>query len=382
MGTQGQKAELIIEPIDGVFSVVLRGDWCLNSGLSEVSGRIVAAYKKLADVSVSAVSLDSREVGKWDSTVMPVVLEAYRLAVDEKLEWRDDQLSDGLKALLDLATAVDEKEGAARLVKHRGLFEQVGDAVIELRKDADIWLKFVGDCLLGMIDILRGRARFRWRDFWLTMQKVGPDALPIVTLISFLVGLIVAFLGVVVLVRFGASYYVSYLVGYGMLREMGALMVGIIMSGRTGAAFAAEIGSMNVNEEIDALETLGISPIVFIVFPRMLALFLLMPLLVIFADLVGVLSGMMISNLMLDQSAPIFIKGFLEAVGLPDFLLGLGKGVFFGVIVSASGCLRGLLSGKSADSVGQAATSAVVTSITMIVACNTLIDYIAATFGI
>ena len=148
--------------------------------------------------------------------------------------------------------------------------------------------------------------------------------MPIVTLISFLVGLIVAFLGVVVLVRFGASYYVSYLVGYGMLREMGALMVGIIMSGRTGAAFAAEIGSMNVNEEIDALETLGISPIVFIVFPRMLALFLLMPLLVIFADLVGVLSGMMISNLMLDQSAPIFIKGFLEAVGLPDFLLGLG----------------------------------------------------------
>ncbi|MEM9025626.1 MAG: ABC transporter permease [Verrucomicrobiota bacterium] len=382
MGTQGQKAELIIEPIEGVLLIVLRGDWCLNSGLSEVSGRIVTAYKKLAGISVSAVSLDSREVGKWDSSVMPVVLEAYRLAVDEELEWRDDQLSDGLKALLDLATAVDEKEGAARSVKHRGLFEQVGDAVLELRKDADIWLKFVGDCLLGVIDILRGRARFRWRDFWLTMQKVGPDALPIVTLISFLVGLIVAFLGVVVLVRFGASYYVSYLVGYGMLREMGALMVGIIMSGRTGAAFAAEIGSMNVNEEIDALETLGISPIVFIVFPRMLALFLLMPLLVIFADLVGVLSGMMISNLMLDQSTPIFIKGFLEAVGLPDFLLGLGKGIFFGVIVSASGCLRGLLSGKSADSVGQAATSAVVTSITMIVACNTLIDYIAATFGI
>ena len=141
MGTQGQNAELIIEPIDGVFSVVLRGDWCLNSGLSEVSGRIVAAYKKLADVSVSAVSLDSREVGKWDSTVMPVVLEAYRLAVDEKLEWRDDQLSDGLKALLDLATAVDEKEGAARLVKHRGLYEHEGDAVIELLYDEEILLK-------------------------------------------------------------------------------------------------------------------------------------------------------------------------------------------------------------------------------------------------
>ncbi|MGB0372311.1 MAG: MlaE family ABC transporter permease [Opitutales bacterium] len=382
MGTQGENAQLRVEAENGVLSILLSGDWCLSSGLSEISGRVRAAFEESAGEEVRELMLDTRAIGKWDSAVMPVILEAYHLASEKELEWRDEHLSEGLKALLGLATAVDEKEGAVRKARDRNVFEQVGDAVIELRSDADVWLKFLGDCLLGFLDILRGRARFRWRDFWLTMQKVGPDALPIVTLISFLVGLIVAFLGAVVLVRFGASYYVSYLVGYGMLREMGALMVGIIMSGRTGAAFAAEIGSMKVNEEIDALETLGINPIVFIVFPRMLALFLLMPLLVIFADLIGVLSGMMISNLMLDQAVPIFMKGFLEAVGLPDFLLGIGKGVCFGMIVAASGCLRGLLSGKSADSVGQAATSAVVTSITLIVACNTLIDYFAATFGI
>ena len=381
MPLQGEKAQLAIETQEDVLTITLSGDWCLSSSPSGFSGQIAKAFKKAPADSIQGVRIDTSEIGRWDSSVMPVVMEAYQLTKDNGLAWDAASLHEGIVALLGLATAVPEKEGAARSAQHKGVFEQVGESVIDLRADADVWLKFLGDCVLGFIDIIRGRAKFRWRDFWLTMQKVGPDALPIVILISFLVGLIVAFLGAVVLVRFGADYYVSYLVGYGMLREMGALMVGIIMSGRTGAAFAAEIGSMQVNEEVDALETLGINPIVFIVFPRMLALFLLMPLLIIFADFVGVLSGMMIAHSMLDQAIPIFLKGFLEAVGVSDFLLGIGKGVCFGMIVAASGCLRGLRSGKSADSVGQAATSAVVTSITLIVACNTLIDYIAASFG-
>lgn len=382
MAIQAEKAELSVRVENGVMVIVLEGSWCLSSGSGALSGRITSAFGNHAESSLKAISIDTREVRDWDSAIMPMILEAYHLSLEHGLEWKDRWLSEGLRELLLLATAVPEKDGAKRRRGDKGVLEQIGKSVVELRADADLWLKFLGECVLGLLDLLRGRAKFRWRDFWLTMQKVGPDALPIVTLISFLVGLIVAFLGAVVLVRFGASYYVSYLVGYGMLREMGALMVGIIMAGRTGAAFAAEIGSMRVNEEVDALETLGINPIVFIVFPRMLALFLMMPLLVIFADLVGVLSGMMISNLMLDQATPIFMKGFLEAVGLPDFVLGVGKGVCFGTIVAASGCLRGLQSGKSADSVGQAATSAVVTGITLIVACNTLIDYLAATFGV
>ena len=382
MGLQGENAEILVEIRGTTLDIGLKGDWRLSSGISGFAGLVEEEIAPLALDPIREICIDTGNVQEWDSAIMPIILEAHQLAQERGWSWQEDKLDEGILDLLSLATAVPEKDGSGKKEKHKGAFEQVGDAVIELRQDADNWLKFLGELVLGAFELAMGRARFRWRDFWITMQKVGPDALPIVTLISFLVGLIVAFLGAVVLVRFGAEYYVSYLVGYGMLREMGALMVGIIMAGRTGAAFAAEIGSMRVNEEIDALDTLGINSVVFIVFPRMWALFLLMPLLVIFADIVGVLSGMMISNLLLDQAFPIFIKGFHEAVGLHDFLLGVTKGVFFGLIVAASGCLRGLQSGTSADSVGRAATSAVVTGITLIVACNTLIDYIAASFDI
>ncbi len=240
----------------------------------------------------------------------------------------------------------------------------------------------MGECFQSVIGLIRGRRPFRWRDFFLVLQEVGADALPIVALISLLVGVIISFLGAVVLQRFGADVYVSYLVAYGMLREMGALMTGIIIAGRTGAAFAAQIGSMKVSEEIDALKTLGISPIDFIVLPRMLALFIMMPLLTIYADIMGIFSGMMISKGMLDIAYTIFMNGMKEAVDLSDFFLGVFKGTVFGVIVAVSGCLKGMRCGNSADAVGMATTSAVVTGITLIIMANALIDWMAAIYGI
>jgi phospholipid/cholesterol/gamma-HCH transport system permease protein len=195
-------------------------------------------------------------------------------------------------------------------------------------------------------------------------------------------GLVVAFLGAVVLQRFGANYYISHLVGYGILRELGALMTGIILAGRTGAAFAAEIGSMKVSEEIDAFKTLGISPIDFLVLPRLLALFFMTPLLVIYANVVGLASGMLVSNLMLDVPVMIFLTGMLEAVSMSDFYIGLIKAVVFGKLVAVSGCLRGMQSGNSADAVGSATTSAVVTGLTLIIFFNAVIDWVAALYEI
>jgi phospholipid/cholesterol/gamma-HCH transport system permease protein len=210
------------------------------------------------------------------------------------------------------------------------------------------------------------------------VQSNSSGALPIVTLIAFLVGVIIAFLGAVVLRRFGAGYYVSYLVGFGMLREMAALMTGIIMAGRTGAAFAAELGSMKISEEIDAFRTLGVSPIDHLVLPRMLGLFAMMPLLTVYAAFVGITGGLIVSVSLLDLSPTQFVGGLLTVVTLSDGLLGLFKGTVFGLLIGLAGCMKGMQTGTDAGAVGRAATSAVVLGITLIIAANAVIDWLAA----
>jgi phospholipid/cholesterol/gamma-HCH transport system permease protein len=176
--------------------------------------------------------------------------------------------------------------------------------------------------------------------------------------------------GATELTRFGASIYVADLVGIATVREMGCIMTGIIVCGRTGAAFAAQLGTMKVNEEISALETFGISPVEFLVLPRMVALILVMPFLCTFADLISIAGGFVVSVSMLDVTATEYLTRTIQAIQLQSFLLGLGKASFFGFIVAGAGCLRGIQSGYSAAAVGEATTKAVVTGITAIVAAD------------
>jgi phospholipid/cholesterol/gamma-HCH transport system permease protein len=203
------------------------------------------------------------------------------------------------------------------------------------------------------------------------VQQCGPEAVGIVSLIAFLVGVILAFMGAVQLSRFGASIYVADLVGIGMVREMGAMMTAIIMSGRTGAAFAAELGTMKVTQEIDALTTMGISPPEFLVLPRVLALAMTMPLLCLFADFLGILGGAFVGVVMLDLSLSSYIRETISTLTFVNFAGGLVKGTTYGVLIALAGCLRGLQCGNSSSAVGDAATQAVVMSIVMvIVACG------------
>src|SRR5262249_52909553 len=183
------------------------------------------------------------------------------------------------------------------------------------------------------------------------------DALPIVTLISGIVGMILAFVGAVQLRQFGAGIYVADLVAIAMAREMGCLMTGIILSGRTGAAFAAQLGTMKVTEEIDALKTFGFAPMRFLVLPRVLALSLMMPLLCVFSDLVGIACGGLVATLMLDLSARTYVQNTMHALTLTHVALGVGKSAIFGVLIALFGCLRGIQSGSSASAGGHAATA-------------------------
>jgi len=229
---------------------------------------------------------------------------------------------------------------------------------------------FLGENIAALGNLLRGRAQFRWSDAFLVMQECGPQALGIVAMINFLVGLILAFVGAVQLMKFGASVYVADLVGIATVREMGCIMTGIILCGRTGAAFAAQLGTMKVNEEINALQTFGISPVEFLVLPRMVALILVMPFLCAFADFISIAGGFFVSVSMLGTSPTVYFGRIVHAIQLKSFLLGIAKGSFFGFLVAFAGCFRGMQSGYSAAAVGEATTRAVVTGITAIVASD------------
>jgi phospholipid/cholesterol/gamma-HCH transport system permease protein len=243
-------------------------------------------------------------------------------------------------------------------------------------------MDFLGGAGVAVARLFTGRATLRWSDLFLFMQESGSQAVPIVSLISLLVGLILAFVGAIQLKAFGAQIYVADLVGIAMVRVMGAIMTGIIMAGRTGAAFAAQLGTMQVNEEIDALKTLGVEPMEFLVLPRMVALVIMMPLLCIYADIMGILGGMIVGVTMLDLNPIVYLNQTKAAVSLTNMWIGLFYGAVFGMLVALSGCLRGIQCERSASAVGYAATSAVVTGIVSIIVATAIITVICNVLGI
>ena len=267
----------------------------------------------------------------------------------------------GLRCRLPCCILRDRFRDTAAGHEHAVVAGGIGDEA-----GAGIIVDFIGQSVLSLGRLVTGRARFRAADFWQTLEECGAQALPIVALISFLIGVILAFVGNVQLANFGANLFVADLVGIAMVREMGAVMTAIIMCGRTGAAFAAHLGSMKANEEIDALRTFGFDPFDFLVLPRLLALVLMMPILTVYANIVGILGGMFV-GFMVGIPPVLYWSETLTSINLTNFSLGIGKSVFFGATIAISGCLLGMRAGTSAASVGQATTRAVVASITTIV---------------
>jgi phospholipid/cholesterol/gamma-HCH transport system permease protein len=244
--------------------------------------------------------------------------------------------------------------------------EQIGKAVFEVLRDIGAVISFVGELFLAMIQAARQPHRVRWRDTLKIAEALGVDALPIVLLIGFLMGLIMAFQAAVPLGQFGAQIFVANLIGLAILRELGPLMTAIVLAGRSGSAFAAEIGTMKVREEIDALRTMGLEPVRFLVVPRVIAALVMTPLLTVFADLVGLMGG---SVVLLSLGFPLitFFHQVQSAVSYGSPVGGLVKAFFFGILVAAIGCLRGLQTKSGASAVGESTTSAVVSGIILIV---------------
>ena len=366
-------------PSDDTLLIHFSGDWKLANKLHSIDEVKEQIGKK---PGTQRIAFDTKEMRGWDSGLLIFYKKIVDTCVQNNIHVEQDGLPEGVKRLLHLASAIPERKEARRGKARAPFFEQVADTSIGAWRSLIDMLNFIGEASVAFGRLLRGKACFRTSDLFLTIQECGAQALPIVSLISLLVGLILAFIGAIQLKIFGAQIYVASLVGIGMVRALAAVMTGIIMSGRTGASFAAQLGTMQVNEEIDALKTLGISPMEFLVMPRMLALFLMMPLLSIYANLMGILGGLFIGVSMLDISFMEYYMKTKESVSLNDFWVGVFTAAVFGVLVSLAGCLRGMQCGRSAAAVGQATTSAVVTSIVSIVVATAVITVVCNVLGI
>jgi phospholipid/cholesterol/gamma-HCH transport system permease protein len=372
--------ELALErPERDTLVVRLTGSWTLRNKCPSAD-RVLKEIPSGA--SVAHIAFDAADLRDWDSGFLIFLTRITEAAKRDGVAVDMEGLPEGACKLLTLAATVPEKRGTGKGAHKASFLSRVGEETIDFFRSAREIIDFVGEVFIAFSRLAAGKARFRGSDLARIFQDCGIEALPIVSLISLLVGLILAFVGAVQLMLFGAQIYVANLVGIAMVRVMGAVMTGIIMAGRTGAAFAAQLGTMQVNEEVDAFKAVGISPMEFLVLPRVIGLTLMMPLLCLYADFMGILGGLIVGVGMLDLSAAEYYQQTKDAVGLDNLWIGLFQSIVFGVLVAVAGCLRGMQCGRSASAVGDAATSAVVTGIVSIVVATAIITVMCNALGI
>ena len=357
---------------------VLAGDWTGDAPLPPVD-RLCADLQATAD---ARIRFEAEGVLGWDSRFVTWVLRFAETLEERGVDVDYRGLPAGVKSLIDLAGKVPERRGAHQDIDAKGVLTRIGEATYDFLDQSRRLMTFIGEVSVAFSRLFTGRARLRRSDLFLFVQETGAEALPIVGLISVLVGMILAFIGSLQLAMFGAQIYVANLVGIGMVREMGAMMAAIIMAGRTGASFSAQLGTMQVNEEIDAFRTLGIPPVEFLVLPRIIALTLMMPLLCIYADLIGIAGGLLVGVTLFDISFFQYLEQTRSAIDLADVAVGVVKSLVFGLLVAVAGCMHGIQCGRSAAAVGRAVTSAVVMSIVAVVVADAVMTLITNALGI
>lgn len=348
---------------EGGVHVVFGGVWKLGAAVPE--GREALDVVRKGDAGALVLSADN--LGSWDSSLLAVTVQLARAAAARNISCDAEGLPEGLRNLIRLALAVPPNTDARRNTQREGWLARIGGFALQMPSRAASVLEFLGEMVLSFGRLFTFSSATTRRNVWLCIQEAGAESLPIVSLISLLVGLILAFVGVVQLSMFSAEIYISSLVAIGMTRIMGAIMTGIILAGRVGASYAAVIGTMQVNEEIDALQTAGIPPSDYLAMPRLLALSLMTPLLVLYSDFMGMLGGFLVGVLMLGLDPMEYFSFTQKGFGLNNLWVGVAHGFVFGIVVAITGCYQGLNCGRNAAAVGTATTAAVVYSIVGIV---------------
>ena len=347
------------------YLLLLSGAWVQGSTTADfasLSGRLHPGTH-------TRLIIDGDALLQWDSTLVAFLLQCHDHCAAAGIDLTTRKLPPGADRLLALATAVPPRQQPAaqtgKWLAALNPLRMLGDAVEVLRES----LAFTGELTMALTRLATGRSNTRFQDFRQFVYQAGPQALGIISLTSVLVGMILAYLGAVQLQQFGAGVYVANLVTIGILREMGVLMTAVVMAGRTGAAYAAQLGTMQTNQEIDAITTMGVSPVEFLVIPRFLALLLVMPLLTLYANLLGIVGGGVVAG-GLGISPLQYISQTESALAINHLAVGLVKSLVFAVLIAVAGCRAGINSGRSSAAVGDAATAAVVTAIVYLIVAD------------
>ena len=363
---------------NNTLSIEICGLWNIFSKIPKV---FEVNSQLLSYPGVKKVVFDGLKISDWDSSLISFLYRLIKECKAKEIEVEYNNLPEGVEKLVALSLKIKEEDNKPKAIPEPFL-ARVIDGFFNLKRGVLILFNFLGEIACSFHSLFTHKGYFRWGEFLLLIQRCGANALGLVSLISLLVGIILAFVGAMQLKLFGAQIYIADIVGIAMVRVMGAVMTGIIMSGRTGASFAAELGIMQANEEIDALKTLGINPIEFLVIPRLLALIVMMPLLTLYANLMGIFGGFIISVSMLNLNPVEYLIHTQSAVKISNLWVGLLHSVVFGAIIAISGCLKGINCERSSSGVGEATTSAVVTSVTVIVIATAVITFIFQVLGV
>ena len=354
------------------------GEWRLD-GTAENREKIISCFEK---PDFTRVTFNGREIVRWDSQLTAFLVHVLNLCRKNNVAYALKDFPAGVEPLLKLAFAVPDRVAAEEIVRHQPFVTVLGNIILNFWEETKSVISFSRQIHVSFKRFFFRRAVVRKQDLLIEMQRAGAEAFGIVSLICFLVGLILAFVGSIQLKLFGAQIYVSSLVAIAITRVMGAIMTGVIMAGRTGASYAATLGSMQVNEEIDALKTMGISPFDFLVMPRVLALTLMMPLLTVYADLMGILGGAFVGIFMLGLSPEDYFRMTLKALLMRNIIIGIAHGAVYGVIVAVCGCYQGINCGRNASAVGSATTSAVVYSIVWMTIATAVLTFFFTMSGV
>lgn len=327
------------------------------------------------------VVIDVSDVSYCDGSGVGFLIELRRRAGAGKREAELRGLAEDFRPLYDLFSSGSDAERPHRRSRHVPFPEEVGEKAVLLARDVYHRLEFMGELAAALVHAALHPRQVRWKDALLAAERAGVNALPIVALIGFLLGLIMGYQSAQFMKQYGAEIYVADLVAKSVVRELGPLITAILLAGRSGSAFAAELGTMKINEEIDALETMGLDPVRFLVTPRVLAAVTMTPLLTVFANLFGLIGGAVV---LLSFGYPLvtYVNQVLNRLVLMDFLGGLFKATVYGLIVAQVGCLRGLETKSGPSAVGESTTTAVVTAIILIAIWDGIFAFVFFTIGI
>lgn len=372
--------EYLLASEDSTIVIQLSGDWAYDPEFPETMD--LELQQKLQQTGIKCVQVNMEKVIAWNSALLTVIISLTELCEQHKIYFDPSLLPNEMTRLLKLVEKVPAHDVKKHIEKDTSFLHNVGANVIASVKEVGDVINFLNNASSAFVAMIKGKAVYRSSDTWLIMQQTGAEALPIVSLLNFLVGAILGYIGAMQLEKFGAEIFIGDMVGVAMTREIAAIITAIIMAGRSGAAFAAQLGTMKVNEEIDALRSMGFSPIEFLVLPRMIGMMLMMPLLAIYANFMGVFGGALVAYAVLNITLEQYLDVVIKSVSLNDAVVGVTMSVVFGAVVAVVGCQKGMSCGNNAEAVGASTTSAVVTSTVIIFVAAALLTVFFGVLGI